>query len=336
MKRLLFGFFLLLLSQLSAYAVEYPVIFQSPAGHPFFESQEFTIDSEEYNTLVIRIDSKTEGTGRLFWANSYDMRFNQPKSLAFSINPGKRNYYLNISSQNPNWIGWAKKIILMPEFNKENIQIESAKLVSSNLITNIASGWQEFWGPRGRLVIGSSINTLQSPNLFGRAIFVYIYWILFLALGLLVILEIKKSFAKKETTDYLATYINIGKKLVIFIIIIWVALEFSSLISNWNNIKGDFSLIGKDIHQKRMIMNTGDFYPFIQFCKNNIPHNATFNSSIPPFYNDIKATYYLYPIRYDKDGEFLVVYDKEPDNKLLKKHKAWKQFRKGAYILKKK
>ena len=158
-----------------SFAEDINLSFQKVPGQPYFESQELMIDGEEYNTVVLRLKSTESGTGRLFWANSYDPQFNQPKSIWFLIRSGEHNYYFNVPSQNPNWVGWVKKLLVMPEFESKNLEIVSAKSISGNLLTNFASGWQEFWGPKGRLIIGSTINTMQSPAFFNRPIFFYIY-----------------------------------------------------------------------------------------------------------------------------------------------------------------
>ncbi len=56
---------------------------------------------------------------------------------------------------------------------------------------------------------------------------------------------------------------------------------------------------------------------------------------IPPVYNDIKAKYYLYPMKYKEDADFLIVYEMRAEPELLEKYSLWKKFRGGAYILKK-
>jgi hypothetical protein len=323
-------------AQFTAFAREIPVSFRLAPNRPFYESADVMVDSAEYNTLILRVKSRKNGTGRLFWANSYDMRFNQPKSIWFTIKRGEKNYVFNISSQNPNWVGWARRFLVYPEFDYQNVEIIGAKVTKGNLLTNISSGWQEFWGPRGRMVVGSTINTMQSVNIFGRPIFFYIYWLLFLIFIGQLAWEVRAALIAGKGIDITELLPKAGKRLVVAIIIVWVTLEASTLVSNWNNIKGDFKFVGKNIDEKLTIANTGDFYPFIQFCRENIPEDATFDSRIPPYYNDIKATYYLYPIKYMKDGEFLVVYDKQPGKEMLEKYKPWRKFRKGAYILKKK
>jgi hypothetical protein len=78
------------------------------------------------------------------------------------------------------------------------------------------------------------------------------------------------------------------------------------------------------------MVNPGDFYPFIRFCEKQLPLNAEFDFRIQLVYGDIKAKYYLYPRKFKKDAEYLIVYDQEPP----KGYSPWQTFRPGALILK--
>ncbi|MEA3493992.1 MAG: hypothetical protein U9R38_06365 [Candidatus Margulisiibacteriota bacterium] len=332
-KRILFSILVLTLLQITVLAKN--ITFHPVPNQPYLQSSQLMLDSEEYNTVVLKIKANKSGQANLFWLTSYDKGFDQRKNVQFLIKKGEKSYYLNIPSQNPNWIGWIKGLLLFPQINGK-IEISSAEIIEGNLFTNIISGWQEFWGPRGRVETGSTINTMQSSNLYGRSVFVYIYWTLFFIFIGLITWKIIVTIKNNKNLDLLELLPEVGKKLVIAIIIIWALLEANTLSNNWNSTKQDFILIGKNINEKRTIINTGDFYPFIQFCKENIPADSTFDSRIPPFYNDIKATYYLYPIKHEKGGEFLVIYDKQFENELLKTYTPWKKFRNGAYILRKK
>ncbi|KPJ69767.1 hypothetical protein AMJ44_02325, partial [candidate division WOR-1 bacterium DG_54_3] len=217
----------------------------------------------------------------------------------------------------------------------ELVEIKQAKIIKGNLLTTIQSGWQEFWGPRGRLVIGSTINTMQSSNLFGRPIFVYIYWLTGFIILIYLGREIFKWTSQKKSPPLEKIILKTGKAAFITVIIFWGLLEINGLFNNWLQFKGDLQYFGKSYEEKLVIANTGDFYHFIRFCENNIPPESSFDMSIPPFYNDIKARYYLYPRKYEKNAPFLVVYDMAPEEDLSAKYSSWKKFREGAYILKK-
>ncbi len=303
-----------------AFAQEIPLQFAQPKGAPYLESQLINADSNEYNTVLLKIKAGQNGMAQLFWATSYDPQFNQYKTVAFPLKRGIHKYTINVPSQNSNWIGWVRKVILLSNVPTE---LRSATIIKGNLFTNIASGWQEFWGPRGRLIIGSTINTIQSPNLFGRSIFAYIYWII----ALLAIILISWDLYK---------YKNLKKAgIIIFWIIIgfWITLELSSLINNWNQAKSELKFIGKSLDEKTAMVNFNDFYPFIMFCQENIPQNSTFDFKVSGIYHNIKTKYYLYPRKHTTiEANYLIVYDSKTDNK---QYSPYKEFRKGAYILKK-
>jgi hypothetical protein len=286
-----------------------------------FQSPQLTIDSAEYDTLILRISAKEGGTARLFWINHYDPQFNQPKSIAFFLRKGTHDYMFNIASQNPNWIGWVKGVLVFPEFDHRLVEVKGAEIITGNFLTNIRSGWQEFWGPRGRTVIGSTINTIQSTNLFGRSIMFYIYWFLAIwALGCTTFLFIQHKF----------NWQKLGKLVVFAALACWLLLEISSLFNNWLMFKSDLKYFGKSSRDKLIMANTGDFYPFIEFCRSNIPIDAKFDIRIPPIYNDIKAVYYLYPReRSTLEADYLVVYDQPSGSNFT----AWNTFRPGALIM---
>jgi len=254
------------------------------------------------------------------WANHYDPQFNQQKSTMFRLKKGEHTYYFNLASQNPNWVGWIKGLLVYPETGQ--VEVKNARLVPGNVFINMISGWQEFWGPKGRDIIGSTINTIQPVNLFGQSIFVYIYWAI--GLATLFVLALKRDFSQT------------GKFVFFIIALFWFLLEASSLYNNWLAVKADSQYIGKSYREKLVLANTGDFYPFIEFCAANLPLSAKFDLLIPPIYNDIKARYYLSPRQQTTtEAEFLVVYDPSPDQKLPGKFQLFKTFRENAYLMKK-
>lgn len=291
-----------------------------------FQSPQLTIDSAEYDTLILRVRAEQSGTARIFWANHYDPQFNHPKSIPFFLRKGTHDYIFNIASQNPNWIGWVKGVLVFPEFDPRLVEVKGAEIITGNFLTNIRSGWQEFWGPRGRLVIGSTINTIQSTNFFGRPIYSYIYWLL----GLIAI-----GYAAYLLYTQQYNWQRVGQIVFFALVICWLLLELSAFYSNWLMFKNDLKYFGKSTQEKLVLANTGDFYPFIDFCRANLPIDAKFDIRIPPIYNDIKAVYYLFPRKLSTaESNYLVVYDQAVEPALYNKYIAWKSFRPGAQIMK--
>lgn len=317
---------------------EIPISFRAAENQPYFVgAPEMNIDAEEFTTVVLRMKSNKSSTARLFWATNFDPKMNEPKSILFFLDRSNdfKEYTFNLRQQNPYWAGFVGQLLIFPENGPEGIEIESAKAVPGNLMTNIKSGWREFWGPRGRLVIGSTINTIQSSNLFGRPIYVYVYWIIgLIALGYFAWKTYNWSSLKKKPS-FESTVLNAGKIAFFTVIVFWGLLEISSLFNDWIDVKSHFKFVGKSYEEKLIMVNTGDFYPFIQFCEKNIPAGAGFDMRIPPVYNDIKTVYYLFPRKYQKGAEYAVVYDMKPETALFKDYSVFKTFREGAFILKK-
>ncbi|MEE8637513.1 MAG: hypothetical protein V3T21_00550, partial [Candidatus Margulisiibacteriota bacterium] len=96
---------------------------------------------------------------------------------------------------------------------------------------------------------------------------------------------------------------------------------------------------GKTLEQKREMQNVKDYYKFIKFAEAKIPPEASFTLITRPEYRFSveRASYYLYPRRWlDKQATYLLLFDKMPNQAVLKNYKVIEQYRKGAYILKSK
>ena len=297
---------------------------------PYFESPNIMIDAYEQNTLIMRIKSSKSGTAYLFWASSYNPQINHAQSIWFHIKQGTHTYYINAASQHQAWLGWIRKIIILPQIEGGNTTILSAKIESASLFKTAISGWQEFWGPTGRLTIGSTINTMKSPVLYGQSIYSYLYWLIGLTILLAIGWEIKHH---SKDFKFDLSLQRISKVVVIALMTLWFGLALSSFYSNWLNSKNDFKYAGKSLDAKKTIYNQADYYPFIQFCQKHLPLEANFDFQVTGVYNDIKTKYYLYPRKHQENAQFLIVYNSKLDknNYLL-----WKQFSPKAAIYKRK
>ena len=346
LKLLAFIFFSVILLQNTAFSAEdIRINFTKAPNAPYLiGTPSQNINSDEYSTIILKIKSQKDTTARLLWGSSYYPQISEQTSILFSINSSTdyKTYYLNIRSRNPNWIGYVSQIIIFPESGLEGFNVTSANASTGGFYSTLMSGIQEFLGPQGRAIIGSTINTMQSPMIFGTSIFVYIYWIIGFSLAGILLFETNIWLSKKKRPNYYDVILNIFRKTFYFIAIFWVLLAFSDLYSNWQEIKKDMIYYGKtqnarlpNWQEKLKIANTGDFYPFIQFCQKELDPNSYFDFRIPPVYNDIKAIYYLYPRQYQKGSDYIVVYDAQPESAIFDKYVVWKKFRDGAYILKK-
>ncbi len=311
------------------------ISFTQPRNMPYYVgAPELNIDAEEFTTIVLRMKSNKSGTARLFWATSFDPKMNEPKSVWFFIDKSNdfKVYTFNLRQQNPYWVGFVGQLLILPENGPEGIEIESAKAVPGSFFGNISAGWREFWGPRGRFVVGSTINTIQPSTLFGRPIYVYIYWLLGLIAAGYFSYKTYQWYGLKKKPSLETVWLDTGKRVFMAVIVFWGLLEGNSLFNNWLAFKDDLKYFGKSYRDKLVLANTGDFYPFIEFCQANLPADAEFDFRIQPIYGDIKTKYYLYPRKFRKEAEYLIVYDADSAGG----YAPWKTFRDKAYILRKK
>jgi hypothetical protein len=309
-----------------SFANDIVVPFTSVPNQPYFQSAQLMVDSVENNTIILTLKSDQNGTARLFWANHYDPQFNQPKSLWFFVKSGIHDYYFNVPSQNPNWIGWTKALLIYPEFDPAGLEIKYAKIVPSSLSTNIASGWQEFWGPNGRVVVGSTINVTPASTIFGQPINIYAYWLT--GIFFLLILTWQRN------------YLRAGKLTIYFSLGVWILLGLSTYHNNFGILKDNFDkYFGKSIEIKRAIAYGKDYYDFLVFVRNKLPKKPVSFSILSSRYApELQSRIFLVPhILVDpaKDNpEYLLIFNPEPKQlELTKKYCPYAKLNQNAYIL---
>jgi len=290
---------------------------------------EVNIDAEEFDTIIFKIKSNKSGTARLFWASTYDPRMNEPKSLWFFIDKSSdyKEYVFNVKSQNPYWMGFTGQILIYSDNGPEGVEIKSAKAVTGNLLTNLKSGWREFWGPRGRVVIGSTINVIPSSSIFGSSINVYIYWLT--GIFFLAVFAWKRSF-------YAA-----GRWAIYFALAAWLLLGINANLNYFNIFKDNFSkYFGKTIEEKRAVAYGVNYYNFLEFVRKSLPAEPVKLSIISSLYApDLQARIFLIPHILadptDKSLQYLLIYHPSPDQKYDKKSfSLYAGLREDEYILK--
>lgn len=320
------------------------ITFNRTPNTPYFLGQpEMNIDAEEFTTVVLRIKSDKSGTARLFWATNFDPRMNEPKSLWFFLDSSRdfKEYVFNVRSQNPNWSGFVGQLLVYPESGPEGIEIENGRAITGNLLTNIKSGWREFWGPRGRLIEGPTVNNMRALTLWGKPINFYIYGIILFA----ALLSFGYFFNSSKSLSF--AWQNCGKITILAGIICWAMLFASQMVSEYHQFKLDLKRYDfNSLEEKRAIAVEDfgkDFYPFLMFCKENLPGRARakFLSSEPTGYSTGRATYFLYPIDFfAKEPDYILIFNYKNDiNATIKEYpgfKFFKKFNEGAYILWKK
>ena len=320
------------------------IMISHPPNTPYFIGMpEFNIDAEEFSTIVLKIKSNQSGTARLFWASSYDPQMNEPKSIWFSLDKTDyfKSYYFNVRSQNPSWIGFIGQILIFPENGPEGIELESAQAITGNFITDIKSGWQEFWGPKGRVVIGSTINVIPSSNIFGTSVNIYIYWIIgifFVVYFLVRYFQLPETKKSKAPRIYLV-FAETAKRTLFLSIALWILLALNADYNYFNIFKDDYSkYFGKTIEQKRAIAYGKDYYDFLVFAKEKLPKAPIqFGLLSSRYAASLQARIYLVPHIFNdalSQSSYLLVF--HPDQKELAAQKGFSLLAKlndNAYIL---
>jgi putative flippase GtrA len=306
---------------------------------------------EDNGLLVLEMKTSTGRTGTIFWSNYQDQRFLPQRSWQFYLGrPGVwHRYYIDLGAREKE-LARLDYLLINPFSGSGEAQIRDLRIIKGTLTDRLRAGWQEFLGAKGREVVGYTINTMPSVMLFGREIFVYIYWLVALLAAAFLALElwpvwrrpekVKAGKGKEKKTasiwsKYEPAFNRAVKKIFISVLVLWAALELSSLYSDWLNLRNDLPLFAKNIEEKRTLANTGDFYPFIQFCQAKLPLGVPFDMRIPPIYNDIKAIYYLYPHMNTTEADYLIVYDQPLEPELRGRYEPVAVFRPNALILKK-
>jgi hypothetical protein len=274
------------------------------------------IPAEKFDLMIIEMKASKDGIGEVSRAQS-KRDFSEDKTYSFYLKrpDGFHTYYLNLKAYNRSKT--INHLLFFPFSGPGRAELKNFKLVKGSFREKLISGWQEFWGPRGREFTGRTFIVIKSTRLFGRPVFFYLNWLILLIL--LVSLIIKRP-----------------KFTVVSILILWVLLEMSSAVNNWLFFKRDLRFFGKTLEQKRELQNVKDFYPFMKFAEKKIPSNASFtllvNTKYP--YSSERAGYYLYPREQKETADYLLVFDRKPGRDILRNYDLIGKFRDGAYILK--
>jgi hypothetical protein len=336
--------FTVLLIPTLAVAAEITVPFTKVPNQPYFQSAQLTADSMEYNTLILTLSSPQSGTARLYWANHYDPQFNQSKNLWFFVKPGIHDYYFNIASQSQNWIGWTKALLVMPDFPINGFEIGQAKLVTGGFGTDLASGWQEFWGPNGRVVIGSTINLIPSSAIWGQSINIYIYWltgVLFIGALCWFLYKELTNNKKAKSKDFYAVYLAAGRWTICFALAAWFILTLNSYVNYISIARDNFGkYYGKSLAQKQAVAYGQDYYDFLAFAQVKLPKEPVYFGVISSRYMpDLQARILLIPhILTDPrspNADYLLVINPEPKQlSQISGFAMFAKFNQNAFILK--
>ena len=306
------------------------ISFTQQPGTPYFVGQpEMNIDAEEFTTVILRIKSEQSGMARLFWATNFDPQMNEPKSLSFSLDKSTdlKEYTFNLRRQNPNWAGFVGQLLVMPENGPAGLEMAPAWAIPGNLITDIKSGWSEFF--RYETIQARTVNIIKGPQLNGRSVNFYLLILILLAF----ILVLTNELIKANKLDLMAKAQRALYATIIVTIILAALLEARLWIDYAKTARLDFSTLwGKTLDEKREITTGGGFYDFLSFCNKALPARVDVSLIAPEPYPKAKGGYYLYPHRVIDQAGYLIVYE---SNANTKNYSLFAKFNDRAYILRK-
>jgi len=297
---------------------------------------------EENSLLTFEMKTTAPGIATVMWANYLDQRFMPQRGYQFYLGAPNawHRYYIDLAAHEKE-LTRIDNLLINPLTGSGEAEIRGLKIAKATATGRLLAGWQEFLGPRGREVMGYSINTQPSVQLFGREIFFYLYWLVGLAIIVLLAAEfwpawrqpLKKAKAK-SWAFYEPVFVRAVKKIFVVVLACWFVLEFSSLYTDWRNLRSDWPLVGKSLAEKRTLVNAGDLYPFVEFCAAKLPPGAAYDYRVGGMYNDIKMVYYLYPHEMAAGADYLVVYDGTVSPEVGRLYSPFAVFRPNAYIMK--
>ena len=229
-------FSVLLLALLCRPAADVFIKFMRPANAQYFiGAPEQNIYSGDCSTLVLKIRSDKDCMARLIWMSLQDTQPIEQKGIIFSINRSAdyREYVFDLASQSPYWDGFIKQIFVVPDCGADGIDISNSKAEPRGILTYIASGWREFWGPDSRMIQGPSVNVMRTTRLWGIPVNYYIYILVLAAAAAMFCLSLVKG------VDPAGAWSNAGKAAVISLLILWGMLQVSITYNEYLQVKQD-------------------------------------------------------------------------------------------------
>ncbi|MBU0573546.1 MAG: hypothetical protein KKH83_03600 [Candidatus Margulisbacteria bacterium] len=298
----------------------------------YLVSPPVSINSERIYTCTIKIKSGITGAAWIYWINSYSHDYDQQKSVQFNLkkSDGFKTYVFNLKKRNPNWKGFTSQMLIAMPPEAGEVEVSQIELASGSFTSDLTAGVQEFTGPQGREVIGSTINNIKSSTVLGVPVNVYLYIIILIGALVIFIVDMRTGFTR-------ANYYRSVGHIFFLTFACWVLLDANTLFNQIGIFKQDASTyFGKSLRDKRAsipLMRKG-LYPFLEFCEEKIPAGASYKI-IGEFgsYESLYPPFYLYPRQSSEEPEYVIVYHpkEKPD---LPGATMAASFKDGEYILK--
>jgi len=273
------------------------------------------LSTKQYPLLIVEIKQSGGKLGEVSW-RAQNESFSFFNSLPFYLQSSNKagKYFLNLAAYNRSG-KMIDQLVIFPVGQEGTGEILSLIASSGSLNEMSIAGWQEFWGPLGREPDGFNFLVIRSARLFGRTMNYFLN--IFLAICLLYAWRSGKR-----------------REFLLVLLAAWLFLEASSLLNNWLAFQRDTRCFGQTLEQKRALINTRDYYPFLMFADKVLPPGAGFDIATPIADDAARATYYLYPRLRQPDPPYILVFKQPLRSKLTNNYYLWKTFQPGIYILK--
>jgi len=165
------------------------------------------------------------------------------------------------------------------------VKIDSIEILPFSRSRYLQDQWSEFLSPR-RLHPGT-INSLNSPRLFNKP---FISWLNKLAVLILLIGAILYYKASKINR------IKIVSRICMAILALWIIYDLRESFSQFKIVEEINQSYVKPPLEEKTFPALGDFYHFVDFCRENIPRNSIFKLLPYPYWPfDCRLKYFLYP-----------------------------------------
>ncbi|MBN2057415.1 MAG: hypothetical protein JW782_01280 [Candidatus Saganbacteria bacterium] len=318
--------------QLSSFAESQVVPLQRSGSEPYFASPRLILDAIEYDTAVLQIDARQPGNARLFFATSYDPRFEPYKSLAFTLKQGTHTYYLDFGGRSREWMGWISGLVLVPEIDPALIKIRSASLGKGDIFTVCLAAWQEFM--QLETIKGLTVNLIRGQTVRGRPVNYYAYSLMVLAFFFIMI----RSGVLAYKQGWAAFWPRLRERLGFLVLVALAVLAVLEMRMWCDHLKiagaDRAQFWGKTLDEKRDLTMGGNYYEFMRFSNKVLPERVDVAVSAAGDFYRSRGPYYLYPHRVVPDAPYLIVFYKPAEKE--QDYAVFAKFAEGAYILKKK
>ncbi len=145
--------------------------------------------------------------------------------------------------------------------------------------------WQEFLLPR-RLNLGS-INSLNGPGIFGKS---FVSWLNILAIAVLLPAAFFYLRARGQGKT------RVVLRAALSLLAIWVVYDVRESFSQYQTVKEIHDSYIQPPAGEKTFPALGNFYGFVDLCREVIPETAQYNfSSLPMWPFDCRIQYFLYP-----------------------------------------